>query len=454
MASRTLGAKRTQYGAYVSLYIIIVLAVLVAVNWLANDNNKSFDTTTNKQYSLSEQTVKTVKNLKTPVYLTYFNDSTRFGTARDLLDRYANLSSKVHVAYVDPEKKPDIARAEGFRTQGGVVVRSGMKTEEAGALTEDGLTNAIIRSTKTGQKTICFVAGSGELALDDTEKSGGSYAKESLEKDNYKTSTFSLFEKQQVPQECAVVVIAGPKRDYLDPAVAAIKTYVENGGHVMFALSPAIHSARPGSAENAPTPNINKLLTDWGVTPDGDVVLDPQSRMFGFSEAVPLGAKYESQPIVRDLGRIATVFPLAQSLTVSKSAEKLISSSDASVAVAGDKAISPDALSTAKRGPFVIAAVGSLGSGAKQGRFEVVGSSGWLSSAVLGIQQVANRDLFLNSINWLSADEDLISIRPKNPEDRRIALTRSQSQLLFFSSVIFLPLLAIFSGIGAWWKRR
>jgi ABC-type uncharacterized transport system involved in gliding motility auxiliary subunit len=77
-----------------------------------------------------------------------------------------------------------------------------------------------------------------------------------------------------------------------------------------------------------------------------------------------------------------------------------------------------------------------------------------LSSAVLGIQQVANRDLFLNSINWLSADEDLISIRPKNPEDRRIALTNNQSRLLFFSSVIFLPLLAIFSGIGAWWKRR
>ena len=454
MASKTLSAKRTQYGAYVSLYIIIVLAALVVLNWLANDNNKSFDTTTNKQYSLSEQTIKTVKNLKSPVYLTYFDQQTHFGSARDLLERYSNLSSKVHVAYVDPEKKPDIARAEGFRTQGGVVVRSGIKTEEAGALTEEGLINAIIRSTKTSQKTICFVSGSGELALDDADRGGGLFAKQSLEKDNYKTSTFSFFEKQQVPSECAVVVIAGPKRDYLDPAITALKTYVENGGHVLFALSPAIHSARPGSAENAPTPNINKLLTDWGITPNGDVVLDPQSRMFGFSEAVPLGVKYESQPIVRDLGRIATVFPLAQSLSTSKSAEKLISTSDQSVAVPGDQAISQESLSTAKKGPFLIAAVNSIGTGAKQGRIEVVGSSGWMSASVLSIQQVANRDLFLNSINWLSADEDLISIRPKSPEDRRIALTRRQSLVLFLSTVIFLPLLAVFSGIGAWWKRR
>ncbi len=263
-------AKRTQYGAYVTLYIIIVLAVLGVLNWLADQNNKSFDTTTNKQFSLSDQTIKTVKNLKKPVYVTYFNQSTRFSGARDLLERYSNLSSKLHVDYVDPDKKPDVAKAEGFRSEGGVVVRSGDRTEEAASLSEEGVTNAIIRSIKTTQKTVCFVTGSGELATEDTERGGLSYAKDQLEKNTYKTSTFSLLEKQQVPAECSAVIVAAPKRDYVDAAVNALKTYVEGGGHVMISVGPAISA--PGNQGSVSTPNLAKLAADWGVTLNEDLI--------------------------------------------------------------------------------------------------------------------------------------------------------------------------------------
>ena len=455
--SSTLKAKRTQYGAYVALYTLIVLAALVVLNWLANQNNKSFDTTSNKQFTLSDQTIKTVRNLKNDVYVTYFDRASHFGTARDLLDRYSNLSHKLHVDYVDPEKKPDVAQADGFRTEGGVVVRAGTKTEESASVTEEGVTNAIIRSIQSGQKTVCFASGSGEAALDDQEGSGASFAKEQLEKNTYKTSTFSLLEKQQIPAECAAVVIAGPKRDYFDAAITALKSYVAGGGHVMLSLGPALGSTRGGANQSQPAPNLEKMAADWGVTFDNDLVLDPQSRLVGFSEAAPLGIKYESQPIVRDIGRIATLFPIAQSLTVGsgKSTEKLISTSESAVSVpkpaGGSIQVDP---STAKKGPFVLAAVGTQGAGGKQGRYLVVGSSMWMANQALGISQLANRDFFLNAINWLSADEDLISIRPKDPEDRRISMTSNQSRILFFSSVIFLPLLAIFSGVAVWAKRR
>ncbi len=448
----TLQAKRTQYGAYLTLYTLIVLAGLVVLNWLANQNNKSFDTTTNKLFTLSDQTIKTVKNLDSDVYLTYFDRASRFSTARDLLDRYSNLSHKLHVAYVDPDKQPDVAQADGFRSAGGIVVRHGAKTEESPSVTEEGVTNAIIRSLKTGQKTICFAAGSGEAALDDQDSGGGSFAKEQLEKNTYKTSTFSLLEKQQVPPECAAVIIAGPKRDYLDAGITALETYVAGGGHVLLSLGPALASSKGGANQAQPTPNLSKMAADWGVTFDDDLVLDPQSPL---SEAWPLGAKYESNPIVRDLGRSYTIFPVAQSLTVAKSAEKLISTTEAAVSIpkpsGGSVQVDP---STAKKGPFVLAAVGTQGSGAKQGRFMVVGSARWLGNQALGISQLANRDLFLNAVNWLSADEDLISIRPKDPEDRRISMTSTQSRAMFFSTVLILPLLAICSGIAVWAKRR
>ena len=196
------------------------------------------------------------------------------------------------------------------------------------------------------------------------------------------------------------------------------------------------------------------MAADWGITFDGDVILDPQSPL---GQAAPFGVKYESsQPIVRDLGGIATLFPLAQSLTVAtgKSAEKLISTSDAAASVPKPIAGAQIDPSTAKKGPFVLAAVSTVGSGSKQGRLLVVGSSRWMANQYIGITQIGNRDLFLNSINWLTADEDLISIRPKDPEDRRISMTSNQSKILFFSTVMFLPLLAIFSGIAVWAKRR
>jgi ABC-type uncharacterized transport system involved in gliding motility auxiliary subunit len=450
----TLGAKRTQYGAYVTLYTIVVIAVLAVINWLANDNNKNFDFTTNKQFTLSEQTTKTVRGLKGDVYLTYFDNARSFQTARDLLDRYANLSHKLHVAYVDPDKNPEIAKADGFRTEGSVIVRAGAKTEEAGSLSEETVTNAIIRSLKTAQKTVCFVTGSGESSTDDQERGGASLAKEQLEKGTYKTQTVNLLVNPQVPADCSALIIAGPRRDYVDAVIAGIKTYVQNGGHVLFSLAPVIPSSRPSPDQTAATPNLNKMLADWGITPAGNIVIDPRSALTGFSEAAPLGVKYESQPIVRDLGGIATLFPIAQSLTVGSSAEKLISSSESSMAVTK---IGPGGAidqNSATKGPLVLAAVDTIGSGTKQGRIVVVGSAIWMSNQGIGISQVGNRDLFLNMINWLTADEDLISIRPKEPEDRRIAVTATQLRMIFAVVLILFPLFAIGSGVAVWLRRR
>ena len=115
MASQWLKARQTKYGAYAGIYLLVVLAILVVVNFLANRYNKSFDTTSNKRYSLSEQTQKIVQGLKQNATITYYNQSTRFQEGKDLLDEYANLSTKIHVAYVDPDKSPELARAAGIR---------------------------------------------------------------------------------------------------------------------------------------------------------------------------------------------------------------------------------------------------------------------------------------------------------------------------------------------------
>ncbi len=81
----------------------------------------------------------------------------------DLLDRYKNLSNKLQVNYIDPDKKPDLARAAGIRSYGSIVVQNGLKKQEAKSLSEEEITGALIRSLKSGDHTACFVTGSGEV---------------------------------------------------------------------------------------------------------------------------------------------------------------------------------------------------------------------------------------------------------------------------------------------------
>jgi ABC-type uncharacterized transport system involved in gliding motility auxiliary subunit len=154
---------------------------------------------------------------------------------------------------------------------------------------------------------------------------------------------------------------------------------------------------------------------------------------------------YESQPIVRDLKEVATAFPLSRTLEVKSpgkgTAEKLFTTSANSYATtrlnSAEIRIDPK---TDKKGPLTLAAAGtynSSGDKSKEGRFVVVGSSNWVDNNILRFN--GNRDLFLNMMNWLSSDEDLISIRPKEPEDRRLNLSGRQMSVLFYSSMVFLP---------------
>src|ERR1700733_1605778 len=356
MASEFLKARQTRYGAFMALYLIVIVAIVIVANWLADHHNKTIDVTANKQFTLSDETKKVTGNLKKDVTVYYFDRSDSYDRARDMLDRYKNLnSSKIKVDYVDPEKKPDVARVEGARSLGDIIVDNGEKKETAKGLTEEELTGALIRVSKTGAKTVCFVNGSGEHTLADTERDGYSTIKDALEKNNYKTDTISLIEKPDVPKTCAIVVVGGPKNDYLQPALDALKTYVTGGGSAIFDFDPVINVP---NQEMGKTPELAKLVSQWGIEPNGDLILDLSSASRLFGQLSPVVGSYEQHPIVRVMQDNASVFPLARSLEVKPPAEKLFSSTADSYALTNPKLpIKESDIATAKKGPFVLGAV-------------------------------------------------------------------------------------------------
>lgn len=451
MASEFLQARQTKYGAFVALYVVVILAVIVAANYLADHHNKTVDVTANKQFTLSDETKKVTGNLKKDINVYYFDKSDQYDHARDMLDRYRNLSTHVKVNYVDPDKKPDIARMEGMHNFGDIIVDNGEKKETAKGLTEEELTGALVRASKSGAKTVCFVNGSGEHTLADTGREGYSSIKDALEKNNYKTDTISLIEKPEVPKTCAIVVVAGPKHDYLQPAIDALKTYISGGGSAIFEFDPVINVP---NQEMGNTPELAKLVSTWGVEPNGDLILDLSSASRLFGQSSPVVGSYEHHPIVNVMQDNATVYPLARSLEVKSPAEKLFSSTADSYSLVNPKPpIDESVLAKSKKGPFVLGAAVTVGSGSNAGRVVVVGSSNWMANNIMSAP-IGNRDLALNMMNWLTSDTDLISIRPKEPEDRRLRVTGSAVRIMFMTSVIFLPLIVILSGVSVWWKRR
>ena len=253
--------RQTKYLLYAAMYLLVFLAIVVVVNILADRYNKSYDSTSNKRYSLSEQTAKIVKGLKQPARITYFDQSTRFERAKDQLDQYANLSPKVHVEYVDPDKKPELARAAGVKSYGTAIVQIGDRKEEAKSLTEEGITGAFIRDLKTTTRTVCFVEGSGEHQIEDSERNGYSRFKELLGKDGYEAKSVNLITKAEIPGDCMVLVIGGPDADYQQPEVDAIKKYVEDGGRALVMLDPPLKIGRSEIADNEA---LNKVLRVLG----------------------------------------------------------------------------------------------------------------------------------------------------------------------------------------------
>jgi ABC-type uncharacterized transport system involved in gliding motility auxiliary subunit len=458
MASQWIKARQTKYAAYAVTYIVVVIAIIVVANVLADRYNKIYDATANKRYSLSDQTAKIVKGLKQNATITYFNQSTRFRDGKDLLDQYANLSPKVQVKYVDPDKDPEVAREAGIRSLGTAVVQVSAKHEEAKSMTEEGITGAFIRDLKSTTRTVCFASGSGEHQLDNSDREGMSKFKEVLSKDNYESKSVDLLTKAEVPSDCTTLVIAGPTKNYEQPEVDAIKKYVEDGGRAFFMLDPPL---KLGHDEIADNDDLTNLLQGWGLTLDKDLILDlnPLGQIAGVGPEVAMVTSYASQPIVDQMRGTATGFPLARSLDIKNtdktSVQKLFDSSSTSLATSNLKssAISMKDPNN-KKGPLTIAAAGTYNTGKEnlQGRFVVVGSSNWAANRFIEFN--GNEDLASNAINWLSSDEDLISIRPKAPEDRRITMTAGQLAWVRAVSQFGLPFAVVILGVSVWWKRR
>ncbi|MCX6571056.1 MAG: Gldg family protein [Candidatus Aminicenantes bacterium] len=464
------------YSGNLLLVVVLVMAILGLVNYFLSKNHYRMDFTTAKLHSLSGQSVTVLKNLKTDIAFKCFFREGNYGRAamENLLKIYAYHSGKVKYEFIDPDKNPGLVKRYGVTQDGTTVIEAGDKESRITTTTEEDVTNALIKATRAAKKVIYFLEGHGEESVEEAGDNGYATVKTELEKLGYEVKKQALALADRFPKVCALLVVPGPQKDLLPNEYETIRTYLKDGGRVLFMVDPETATTLPF------------FLAEYGFRLENDIVVDTVSRLLGGDYFMPVVSEYETHAIT-DKFTYATFFPFARSVEIAEPKPEGVtltvlaktSPNSWSERQLNQKEVkfTPD---KDKQGPVGLAAVATFktkaaeaspapieakpgqpaaeeskaktGAAEKEARMAVVGDSDFAKNRYYGVS--GNGNFFLNIANWLTEESDLIAIQPKTQTPRTIQLTPSQGRLLFLVSVIILPLAVLLLGVSVWVRRR
>lgn len=465
---RNLIAKRsTRHGANMSAMIAIFLIIIGVIGVMSVRYKVRIDLTETSRYSLSPQTIKILKSLDQDIEAIAFyrSDERTRQAMHDILEEYSYHTPKFKFWFVDPDKRPVETAKYGVTSYRTTLLRYGDKQETIGIESEEKITNALLRVIKTDVKTIYFLKGHGENGLDDNEKTGYMQVKQAIEKENHKVRELLLVSEEKVPEDAAVVIIAGPKKDISITEMTKIDDYVRGGGNVLFLLDPGL------------TPTISAYLDSMGFKIGNDIIIDKRSQMIGANYLTPVVMEYNKKHAISSDFNFVTFYPVARSVEVTEDPAagrfNLAKTGGSSWAKSKGTLDDDDVEFNAeqdRRGPINLASVaifkvggdaegdekqdvGKLEQGInKWGKIIVVGDSDFAGNAHLSL--MGNKDFFLNTVSWLAEEASLISVRKKQTGLTPLTLTDTQGNLVFWLSVIIGPSLALAIGVGVAARRK
>ncbi|HEX4950904.1 MAG TPA: GldG family protein [Blastocatellia bacterium] len=437
--------RSTRLGANALVASLAAIAIFGVVNYLGYKKHKKFDLTAEKLFTLSDQTKKVLGELKTDVKVLFFSKTDE--PVASLVEQYRDFSNRVTYERIDLQARPEMAMQFRGVRPGETIVAANNRNEKVAAVDEQSLTSAIMKVTREQAKTVCFLEGHGERELSGGGPEGYLQTDNKLKADNYATKTISLLNKNEIPAECSILVVAGPKKALLPGEVETLSKWMDAGGKMLLGVDPDSEA------------DLDAFLKNWAIELHKDTVIDYSAigQLSGAGAGVPLVTDFGAHPITKTFGRLPAFFPLARSLktdsakTEVTTTELLKTSTESfgETELQGNQAKMDEGKDI--KGPLTLGVAATKKAGAKDARLVVFGDSDFASNAYQ--RQGANGDLFVNSINWLAEEEDLISIRPKSQTNRDVQLS-SVAQNLLFWIIIFMPLAVIVTGISIWWKRR
>jgi ABC-type uncharacterized transport system involved in gliding motility auxiliary subunit len=474
-ASSLMTGRTARFGAHALVYSLLAGGLVVVGNIIVSMNEKRWDLTEQGVYSLSPKSAKVVAALKKPVRLIALDapqvqDKEQ---TRDLLSLYKlQNDSMVRFEIIDPRARPVEVDTLGMKPGNLLYVEYGEGSEKAisrvNQIDEQSITNAIIKLSRGASKKIYYVQGHGEPALDSRAQGGMQEFADALSDEHMAIEGLLLAQAGTIPKDAAAVVVAAPTKAIPQAERDAIISYAKNGGRLLLFAN----------AEDQDSDEIRTLAQAFGIDVGRDVVLDQQLRLFsGPQIAVQfIAQQFSPHPITAGLTSAEpVVFTFASSVSAPKSPEpgsqytELIKSGPSSWGEKNLRALfDPNGASAALdpedvKGPVSIAVAmerESAGDQSAQGedakfrnmsRVLVFGDVTWIQNG--GLAAMGNRDVALNSVNWVTGEEGGVAIGPKSMRASVAPIPQATFNVILALSFLG-PELILLVGLFVWWRRR
>jgi ABC-type uncharacterized transport system involved in gliding motility auxiliary subunit len=476
-----------RYGSSAILGTLATLAILGMLAYLGSWKSARWDASESGVHSLSSQSQKVLDDLERDVEVLALYQPLDVPPVRDLLERYAYESDRFRVTYADPNERPELLEAHGITPQelgeGLVRISLGEESVNVQEPSEEKVTNAIVKLSRTGEKRVYFLEGHNERKTEGEEaaaRDGYQRAVEALRNENYRVEKLLLAARGDVPEDADVVVVAGPTRPLLAPEHGALERYLARGGALLVLIDPRANT------------DLGQDLARWGVDVGEDIVVDRTLALFGRATS-PFAGSYDPDHDITSAMRETTLFHVARSVRAADGSgfTELVFTGDASwaernlirfvdegraeldegdlagpvaIAVAGtpkvEAAAEPPSDAGEESAEAEQAAAEEGDEAEQEGeepadadpRLVVFGDADFAANEF--IDSSSNRDLFVNCVNWLMGDVEAISIRPRLSRASRFNLSSEQFLRIRTLSLFVLPEAIAVIGVLIWWSRR
>ncbi len=432
---------------------LVVLAGLLA--WLSIRYPHTSDWTRNGRHSLSDASVEVLARVDGELTITaYAREQEDLRSAiKRFIARYQRHKPDIHLHFVNPDAIPDETRELGINTNGELIIHYQGHSENVRPGSEEVFTNALLRLLRGDEKWVAFIEGHGERnPLGNSNHDLGEWGRQ-ISNRGFKIQPLNLARTRAVPDNTAVLVIAGPLVNYLAGEVELILNYLARGGNLLWL-------AEPNNIYG-----LDAIAAYLGIEFPRGSVIDFASQLVGIDDpriTLITEQLYTDHPILAGFS-FSTLFPMATAITAKEdnkwNVRPLIGTGTHTWLETGelDGDVGFDE-NTDIRGPLNIAVslereVESESPGnSRTQRIIVVGDGDFLANTYIG--NSGNLELGIRLLNWLSNDENFISIPANYARDTQLEISQLTAGIMGFGFLIVLP--AMLLGIGGmiWWRRK
>jgi len=438
-----------------TIFIVLLLTAVGLLGWLSNQHAVTFDWTSNKRNTLSDNSIELLRTLEHPVQVSVYvqDDETVRAAVEEILQRYQREKADFNYRLINPDIDFESAQRDGVERYGQIVIRYQNNTENVASLSEQNISSALLRLSRPGTRKLVFIKGHGEKSITDSGNTSFSKLAGELERKGFTLDSHNLL-LGEIPQDTSAAVITSPQRAYLDGEVELIKQYLDNGGNLLWMMDPGQMQGLEPLAESLGIRFMEGTLVDNNINLRRTLRIQHAAMIPVLdynAHALTENIEYNTLfPFSRGVEQIADQF---QSTVIARSLPKSWSESgpledEIAFASADGDVEGPIAIVMALEKALASAADGEQPSQ----RIVVVGDSDFIANNYLGTG--ANLALAMNVFNWLAGDDALIAIEPRRTPDIQLQLDDGEVMLIGAGFFLVLPAGLILTGIVIWLRRR